>query len=165
MKLSFVGDVQFRQNDPMTAQRAGWILEEVAGILDAADFRIANLETPLADKERYAPIPKSGPNHCYSPSCVSFLTEMKTDVAVLANNHMGDYGPGALRDTVRLLEENGIRHVGAGENIDAAYRAVRLEEEGLTVSLLAVCENEFGLADENRCGTAAYRPGKLLRAI
>ncbi len=165
MRISFIGDINFRSFDKITEEQSKTILTEVNRELCNADFRVANLETPLTDKDKYEPIEKSGPNHIYSPACISFLNVLNTDVAVLANNHMGDYGDQALIDTARLLEDNHIKHIGAGENIFEAYKSVRLEKDGMTVSLIAVCENEFGLADENKCGTAAYRPRLLFQTI
>ncbi len=165
MKLAFFGDINFRNQDEITPEASLSILAQVLPKIDDSDYRIANLETPLADRNLYSPIVKSGPNHIYSPSCLSFLQVLRCNIAVLANNHMGDFGDGALLDTVRLLEDNGIRPVGAGKNIYEAYRAVYMEKDGIRVSLLAVCENEFGLANEDRCGTAAYRPRLLLQKI
>ncbi len=161
MKLSFIGDVNFRNFDGITFEKSKEILIEVEEELKNSDYRIANLETPLADKAKHMPISKSGPNHMYSPECVSFLKALKTDVAVLANNHMGDFGEGALLDTIKLLDENNIKHLGAGENIKEAYKSVRIEN----VSLIAVCENEFGVATEDKCGTAGYNIRRLYNAI
>lgn len=45
-------------------------------------------------------------------------------VCSLANNHALDYGYDALADTLRLLEQAGIRHVGAGRNVREAREAV-----------------------------------------
>ncbi len=165
MKLSFIGDINFRNFDNITMSQSKSILAEVESAFEGTDYRIANLETPLANKEKHQPIIKSGPNHIYSPECISFLNVLKTDVAVLANNHMGDYGDGALQDTISLLDDNNIKHLGAGNNIVEAYKGIHLEKDGIKASLIAVCENEFGVADENTCGTAGYRPRLLLNRI
>ncbi len=165
MKLTFTGDINFRGFDGITAATSADILSEVMPLLASADYRIVNLETPLADKAIHAPIVKSGPNHMYDPACISFLETAGADVAVLANNHLGDYGDGALLDTLALLTAHGIGHIGAGRNLTEAYQGLRLTRAGMTVSLLAVCEHEFGLADEQRCGVAAYMPRRLLRRI
>ncbi len=161
MKLAFFGDINFRNNDSITYVRSQEILSDIEAELSDIDLRIANLETPLANKQNHAPIIKSGPNHIYSPECISFLTALKTNVAVLANNHIGDFGDGALVDTINLLDENNIKHIGAGRNVEEAYKSVRFEN----VSLFAVCENEFGIADENKCGSAGYNIRRLYNAI
>ncbi len=165
MKLSFIGDINFRNFDYITKEQSQIILSEALKELADTDYRIVNLETPLADKQKYKPIIKSGPNHIYSPECISFLNTLKADFAVLANNHLGDYGEGALKDTVKLLDQNNIKYLGAGNNITEAYKSVYLEKDGITVSLIAACENEFGIATENKCGTAGYNPRILLNRI
>ncbi len=161
MKLSFIADVNFRSFNNITVEQSKVILSDVETQLFNSDYRIVNLETPLADKEKYLPIKKSGPNHVYSPECIAFLKTLKTDVVVLANNHIGDFGEQALKDTVNLLEENNISHIGAGENITKAYESVRLKN----VSLIAVCENEFGIANDNKCGSAGYNARRLFNSI
>ncbi len=161
MKLAFIGDVNFRNFDKITLEKSQELLSGIECELANTDFRIVNLENPLADKAKHMPIQKSGPNHMYSPECVSFLNALKTDVAVLANNHMFDFGEGALSDTIKLLDSNKIKHVGAGANIEEAYKSVRLEN----VSLIAVCENEFGAADESKWGTAGYNIRRLYNSI
>ncbi len=161
MKLSFMGDINFRNFDGITLEKSKEILFEVGEELKNVDYRIVNLETPLADKEKHKPIPKSGPNLICSPKCISFLNALDADVAVLANNHMGDFGDRALMETISLLDENNIQHIGAGRNIKEAYESVRLGN----VSMIAVCENEFGIADENNCGTAGYDIRRLYNSI
>ncbi len=161
MKISFIGDINFRNYDEITTEKSQEILAEAEEALKDTDYRIANLETPLADRKKHMPIPKSGPNLICSPKCISFLNALDVDVAVLANNHMGDFGDRALMETISLLDENNIQHIGAGRNIKEAYESVRLGN----VSMIAVCENEFGIADENNCGTAGYDIRRLYNSI
>ncbi len=165
MKISFIGDINFRSFDELTVEQSRVILSEINQELCDSDYRVANLETPLADKEKHEPISKSGPNHIYSPKCISFLEVLKTDVATLANNHMGDYGDGALLETIALLDAHNIAHVGAGANIIEAYKGVRLVKDETSVSIIAVCENEFGIATEAKCGAAGYNTRRLWSAI
>ena len=162
MKLLFAGDLNFRGLDGMTAARARAILCEMQGPLSGADFVIPNLECPLAMEDRHAPIRKAGPNLICGPENICFLEAMGANAVTLANNHTGDYGPGAVRETLRLLDGHGIAHAGAGERVEEAYQPIRL---GGDVSVLSVCEHEFGLADERTPGSAGYDPRRLLRAI
>lgn len=164
MKLLFCSDISFRDSI-IDADRAREILSEVTPLCQDVDFRIANCETVLAIKEECDPIEKSGPNLISDPANISFFEELQTDVAVLANNHIGDYGDKGLRDTIKLLSDHNIRHVGAGENLTEAYTACVLEKDGVKISLLAVCENEFGIATEERLGTAGFRIGLLHNRI
>ncbi len=115
-------------------------------------------------KELY-PDQKSRPEPDLPEWGIAFLQAMDTAAVTLANNHIGDYGDAALENTLRLLEESGIRHAGAGADISAAYAAMRLEKQGMTLSVLSVCENEFGIAGENKAGSAGYDPRRLMHKL
>ncbi len=166
MRILIGGDVCFK----VTREAAGAaycrnVLRQVLPAFRQADVRLLNLENPLALPGVGAPIVKSGPCISGLPQNLAFLQECGTDCAVLANNHFGDYGPDAAVATLHLLNENGIAHVGGGEDAGQAYEAFRAERDGVSVSFLAVCENEFGCADSNSSGAAGYDPRRLYRRI
>ncbi len=123
------------------------------------------MECPLGDKEEFLPIKKAGPNLLCAENGIYFLKAMNTYAVTLANNHIGDYGDGALYNTLRLLDENNIKYVGAGANISEAYSAIRISKDEITISLLSVCENEFGIAEENKAGSTGYNPRRLMNEI
>ncbi len=165
MKIMFTGDINFRGLNNIDGGLSRRILNEVMPYIEKADFVIPNLECPLGDKERFAPIKKAGPNLICGENGVSFLNAMNTYAVTLANNHIGDYGEEALKNTLRVLNENGIGYAGAGNCVSEAYEAVRLKNADLAVSILSVCENEFGTANENTAGSAGYNPRTLMRRI
>ena len=164
MKLLFTGDVNFR-GLLLDSEKSEKIIPEVKPYFEESNFNIVNLETPLADKEKHKPILKSGPNLISPPENIVFLKALGVDVVTFANNHTGDWGEGAVSDTLNLLSENNIACCGAGENIHRAYDAVRLEKDGVSVSIISVCENEFGMATENSYGSAGYNARLLLAQI
>ena len=165
MKLLFMGDINFSDINGLSLDKSKNILSEVQPYLEDVDFIIPNLACPLAVKERYAPIKKSGPNLICSPENICFLKALNTDVVTLANNHIGDFGEGAIIDTIDLLENNNILYVGVGKNTEDAYKACRIKKHGISISVLSVCENEFGMATESNYGSAGYNPKILLRRI
>ena len=55
-----------------------------------------------------------------------------------------------------LLKKKGYKLCGAGENIEKAYEPAVFEKDGITVSVIAVCENEFGCTDKNKAGAAGF---------
>ena len=165
MKLLFTGDINFRGLPEPNPEMCADILAEVLPYFEMADFRIVNLETPLADKEKHTPIKKSGPNLICDPSNILFLETLNVDVCTLANNHTGDFGEGAVIDTLKLLDTHNIRYCDAGANIERAYDACRLEKDGVSVSLISVCENEFGMATEITYGSAGYNARLLMNKI
>lgn len=165
MRLLFIGDINFRGLENLDYAKALDILKDVTPYIQRADFVIPNLECPLGEKGDYAPIKKAGPNLICPESGISLLKAMNAYAVTLANNHIGDFGEGALGNTLKRLVENGIKYAGAGANLSDAYGAVRMAKEDMTVSVLSVCENEFGLAGENEAGAAGYAPRILMKAI
>ena len=59
------------------------------------------------------------------------------DVATLANNHLGDYGPQSLLETVRLLREANFQTTGAGATLAEASTPVVVERDGVRFGFLA----------------------------
>lgn len=127
--LAFVGDV-FPGED-----EAG-VSAGVKGTLGEANATIINLEAPLTDggselqgKSLHL---RSHPRH------LNVVEDLSTSVACLANNHMCDWGPAALADTLQLLDKKNIRHTGAGGTIQDACEPAVIEIDGLTVGIIAV---------------------------
>ena len=165
MKLLFTGDLNFRGIENLDYDKSLEILNDIIPYTKSVDFVITNLECPLGNEDDYMPIKKAGPNLICSKNCISFLKAMNTYAVTLANNHIGDYGDRALNNTLKLLDENNIKYAGAGNNISEAYSAIRISKEGITISLLSVCENEFGIAEENKAGSSGYNPRLLMNKI
>jgi poly-gamma-glutamate synthesis protein (capsule biosynthesis protein) len=101
--------------------------------LEAADLAIVNLECTLT--ERGEKLPKNF-NFRARPELVQILREGSVDVVTLANNHMSDYGPEGVDDTITVLDAAGIRHFGAGANLGAARRPLIVERNGLKLGFL-----------------------------
>lgn len=165
MKILFGSDVSFEYKDGgITPENASERVSSVKPVFDAADFRMVNLENVLYDSQE-GEIIKSGPALRSSRSCVSFLKALGIDTVGLANNHFGDFGDRGMSSTLECLEQNGISYVGAGKNIDEAYRSHVFEKDGISVSVIASCENEFGTASAECMGSAGYEPLRLANRI
>lgn len=81
------------------------------------DVRIVNLETAITRSEDFAP---KGINYRMSPENADCLTAAAIDCCELANNHVLDWGPTGLLDSLATLERLRIKIAGAGRNRDAA---------------------------------------------
>ncbi|KXF53023.1 hypothetical protein AXA44_45785 [Rhodococcus sp. SC4] len=104
----------------------GWPWGEALRVLDAAepDARVVNLETTVTTCARFA---SKGINYRMHPSNVGVLTAARIDVCVLANNHLLDFGPDGLVETVDVLARSGVRTVGAGRTVAQAWCPVVVE--------------------------------------
>ena len=93
---------------------------ELLDVLKGAAYRIFNLEIPLTDTEK--PIIKQGPNLIAPSSTVNGYRAMGIDLLTLANNHILDQDVDGLNKTVEALDNAGINHLGADNNLEAASK-------------------------------------------
>ncbi|WP_163998504.1 CapA family protein [Pyxidicoccus caerfyrddinensis] len=107
--------------------------KEVKPLGDAADLFAVNLECPFT--EGGEKLPKNF-NFRARPELVGALLAGGVDVVSLANNHMMDYGPQGLVDTLVTLETARIPYFGAGRNLAEARRPAILTVGGLRVAFL-----------------------------
>ena len=128
-----------------------WPSSDVFEWVSRGDLVFANLECPLGTKGH--PREKMFAFRS-SPSIARLLRAMGLHVVSLANNHMLDYGEGALDETLRILTRSRIKYVGAGKNITDAYKPCIITKGGVRIAFL-------GLAATLPLGSAASerRPG------
>jgi poly-gamma-glutamate capsule biosynthesis protein CapA/YwtB (metallophosphatase superfamily) len=84
------------------------------------DARIVNLETAVTRSSDFAP--GKAVHYRMSPENLPALTAARPDVCVLANNHVLDFGPAGLRETLGALDAAGLRQAGAGPAAGHARR-------------------------------------------
>src|SRR5918996_3871214 len=130
MRLALAGDTMLGRGvaaaldaDPAVPLVAG----EVADHLASADLAVLNLECCISDRGTRFPDPDKPFFFRAPPIAAERLAELGIDAVTLANNHALDFGPEALLDTLRHLEEAGIPWVGAGGDQESA-RAPRVIE-------------------------------------
>jgi hypothetical protein len=125
---------------------------------------IGNLECSFTTSD--SGIPLKWANLKASPQVVSTLEGLS--LAVLANNHIADFGSQGLHETISLLERNGIKHVGYGRNLDEALRTqfLQLGERKLgVVALNCPTTNSENLATHLTGGVAPLGMENLRRAV
>ncbi len=115
---------------------------KVRPIAEKADLFVVNLECPFTTRaEKVA----KNFNFRARPEFVASLQSGSVDVVSLANNHMVDYGPGGLEDTIATLDGAKIVHFGAGANLAAARAPAIVEVKGIKIAFLGY----FFLGDRN----------------
>ena len=97
----------------------GDALEELKHVAPAA--RIVNLETSVTRSEDAWP---KCINYRMHPANVACLIVAGIDVCVLSNNHVLDYGPAGLIETLETLDRAGLTRTGAGRTLAEAQRPV-----------------------------------------
>lgn len=133
--LSLVGDVMIET--PFDRQPAAGHPAFVAALaeLRRADAVVANLEMPLSTGGYR--VPKHS-NLRSDPAIAADVRGMGIDAVTLANNHLMDYGPPALRDTLAACDRAGLLRCGAGDDLEAADRPAWLVRDGVRIALLSV---------------------------
>ncbi|MBE1441114.1 CapA family protein [Paenibacillus sp. OAS669] len=168
VKLSFVGDVMFGSKVEDILKKNGWDYpyRYVKDYLSKADITVANLETPITMRGS-----AQSKDYVYrsSPQALPALQAAGIDLVNTANNHILDYGPEGLLDTLDELDKIGMKRVGTGRNSDEAYQSVIMERNGIKIAFLGfsrVAENTDWYAGKNKPGVAESYSTKLpLEAI
>ena len=166
MKILFAADLSFNYfPDFPGKEKAESAMASAAARLAQADFSVVNLENIFGDPSEGKAIIKSGPNLISSPAFMAYVHALNPTVVGLANNHTKDYGDGPMMDTMQMLRDDGRICIGAGKNLDDAYKSAILEKDGVRAAIIAVCENEFGTASACDSGTAGYSLTRMTHAI
>jgi poly-gamma-glutamate synthesis protein (capsule biosynthesis protein) len=114
--------------------------------------RIVNLETAVTTSEDAWP--GKGIHYRMHPANVPSLKALPIDCSVLANNHVMDWGPKGLRETLAVLSASGIRACGAGGDLaQAAAPALIDAGQGTRVLVYAFAMESSGVPAEWRATT------------
>ncbi len=129
--LVFTGDIGFDRYMYEKWDDDNLISDEILNFLHSADHVIPNVEGPVANAEQNTT--QSGVQqllHTIDPRAVKVLNNMKADIWNICNNHIMDAGAYGIESTLRIAEENGVKTIGAGMNIDEARKPVIINEAG-----------------------------------
>lgn len=137
LTVAAVGDMHFDRQVKDLIEREGGLepLRLVADHLARADVAVGNLESPLSNRG------SKWPDKDYffrgDPRAIEGLSAADFTFLALANNHILDYGPEALADTLDLLDSAGIGYAGAGMDRSAAWRPAVATYGDTTVAFLS----------------------------
>lgn len=138
LRLFFVGDIMLDDGPGQTIAAGGDPLAPVAALLAAGDYRIGNLECPVATSGKaldskiftFRADPRALP-----------LLKGRFEALAVSNNHAGDYGKEAFVETIDRLAGAGIASFGGGRDLASAHRPLWIERDGLRIAVLGY--NEF----------------------
>lgn len=119
-------------------------------VIRSADVAFTNLEILFREEGDGFPATHSGGTWMTAePAIARELIWAGFDIVSRANNHTMDFGPGGLRATTRALDDVGLVHAGAGENLARARAPAYIETRGGRVALISVAST---FSDEDRAG-------------
>lgn len=171
MKLLFAGDVLLSDHVLRAYENGGGIEgvldEEYRQLIADTDFFFVNEEFPFSGRGTQAPDKQF--TFRLPPEKVQILWQMGVDGVSLANNHALDYGTDALLDSCQVLDNAGILHTGAGENLAEAKKAVTVEIDGKKIGIIGATRvipvADWAAGEKHPGMLATYDPSVLLEEI
>lgn len=145
--IGFVGDILMDDSYAIMANlksRGGsiesGISEAMLAQMHAVDIMVVNNEFPFTDRGT----PTEGKTFTFraDTDAVYYLHDMGADAAVLANNHIYDFGEVGLLDTLDTLEEAEIPNVGAGKNLEEASAPLYFIINDIKIAIVAATQIE-----------------------
>ncbi|MDA9391531.1 hypothetical protein WN73_12915 [Bradyrhizobium sp. CCBAU 45394] len=133
----------------------------IVSILRDADVTFGNMETTIFDIRSFKGSPQAeygGAYHISLPELGPDLKIMGFNIVSRANNHALDWGVEGMRETSRVLDQNGIVHAGAGENLAQAGAARFLETARGRVALVSFASTFTPLS--RACDPAGEAPAR-----
>jgi hypothetical protein len=127
--MLLAGDLVLDAEDP-----DHW-LAGIAPAVQSADLAIGHLEVPHTRQgtELTGDVPASAA----APEHLEAIARAGFGALTLAGNHIADWGPEGIADTIERLDRLGIAHTGAGATLDAARQPARLDCRGRRIALLS----------------------------
>lgn len=151
--ISIVGVGDIMPGGILAGVKSGFISQDVMEIMSKADIRVGTLETAVGDTPSFNPekMSREGDVIYVKDDDLEKVKTLCIDIVSLANNHFFDLGVDGAVHTIEMLDKLGIKHIGAGNNIDEASKPVIETINGETVAFLAFCD-----FDEKYVGWCPY---------
>ncbi|MCY3731805.1 MAG: CapA family protein [Rhodospirillaceae bacterium] len=171
--LAAVGDVIMNRRVAPFDQPGDPAFHELANLVRAADAAFLNLEQStfrLAGFDGWPAAERGGNYEVGPPETLIDLQAMGFDLYNQANNHTTDYGVAGLRATIELLDEMGLVHSGAGENLGWASRPGYLDTAKGRIALIGMAStfqpmSRAGAASPDVMGRPGLNPLRIERRI
>ena len=156
MKLLICGDLSVTDASraPFARKDAKGAFGDLLPLFASADRVLVNLECALTESTHA--IRKFGPNLKGPIETADTLKAAGVSDCLLSNNHIFDFGKEGMRDSLAALDRVGISYTGWGENYEDSRKNYWIEQDGLRVVIVNVCEHEYTYATENRMGARPF---------
>ena len=144
VRLGLAGDVMLgrKVDERQRCRDAAAVWGDLLGRLRELDGFLINLECCLSTRgEPWTRTHRPFHFRADPGQAVPALDAAGVDCCALANNHLLDYGPVALGDTLDQLDAVGIARTGAGRTLEEALEPGFLVVGGLDVAVVSLTDN------------------------
>ncbi len=124
--------------------------QELCGFIRGYPVSIFNLEDPITDARKGCV--KWGPYGVGSELALEQIEELGFSLATFATNHTYDMRNQGIRDSIDLCANHGIKVFGAGLDPESAARPMRIEADGIKISILNFSRCEFNCSNISHGG-------------
>ena len=140
-KIDFTGDISLSDDwyvgQAYTSRNKkvyGILSEDTVKIMNDSDFMVVNSEFTVSNRGTKM----AGKQYTFraKPERLNIYHEMGVDLALLANNHVYDYGKDAFLDMLDHFKEYNIPYIGAGKNFEEAKSAYYIILNGYKIAFL-----------------------------
>lgn len=163
-----VGDIMLSRNVAAEIKKANDPLlpfRMMNDVFKSVDFSFGNLESPFAPpKNNYSGAPsealaKEGSGGIVGGHSMIFsaprdnikgLAENKFKILSISNNHTLDQGVEGLKYTLQYLDENSIKHIGAGMTMDEAWKPAVMDINGIKICFFGASYASINDNDKTR---------------
>ncbi len=134
MKISFLGDIALvgKYNDLYKSGINPF--KELEKDLSDSDFVVGNLEC-LAEGDKGENLLKR-PRLKTKLETLNYIKKLNISAVSLAHNHVYDNLDDGFDKTIKFLNDNDIKYLGAGYSDDAAEKPLYLEKDGIRICFL-----------------------------
>lgn len=152
MELSFIGDIMLGRfvQEKYYTQKYSLVSEDVLSVIQKSNYLIANLESPITDREATNSLAFAGSK--------DLLSQLEwVDCFSLANNHINDFGEAGMVDTIANLENHSIKHNGLFED---NYAPHIIEKDGCKIAVV-MCTDMLNYEIDDNCKYKVLRADAL----
>ncbi|MEX2236297.1 MAG: CapA family protein [Dehalococcoidia bacterium] len=143
---------------------------DIADFLRAADFTMGNMDNTLSDSITPQGCGSHTVNFVSPTRYVEGLTFAGYDLITQGSNHVRDFGPQYVIETIQALESHGVAHAGAGANVAEAQAATIYEVGGFKLAVVSgvnidVADNSGYWATADSAGSAPIDEASIAASI
>ena len=133
VSIAITGDVMFARKMPGVLNAGYNPFKGVENVTKNVDILLMNFENPATTSN----IAYKGDVPLKTdPVYVKFAKNNPNTILALANNHIFDYGEIGLNDTIKYINDSGMKAIGAGNNKEKATKPIVQNIKGRKIVIL-----------------------------